>query len=235
MSEQAVKTGISKIWKADEEYLERMRGYSLRDTLCAAGYYVLILAVYYAMGSIYASSGKYYGIPVNLALMLIPVVLCRKFSQVGLSGRNLKVSLIVSGAIGVVFLLSFTIIPGIVTHAPLLPAGKILYNILYFFIVIGLSEEVGFRGFIQPRLYPLVKKEWLTVLTGGVLFVFMHYPFQMAVRGMSFTEYLPLFLESAPYQFLWHLAFTALYRRFGNIFGNTVLHGFVDMSMGIFG
>ena len=89
-------------------------------------------------------------------------------------------------------------------------------------------------GFIQPRLYPLVKREWLAVLFGGLLFVFMHYPYQMAARGMTAAQYWPQFIASAPFQFFWHLIFTTLYRRYGNIFGSTVLHGLVDLSGGIF-
>ena len=102
------------------------------------------------------------------------------------------------------------------------------------FVVIGLSEEISFRGFIQPRLYPLLKREWLVVLVGGALFVGMHYPFQMAARNMTFGEYWPLFIGNAPMQFIWHLAFTWLYRRYGNLYGSAVLHGCVDMCAGIF-
>ena len=127
-----------------------------------------------------------------------------------------------------------TIIPGISSGAKLLPLKKIASNVIYFFVVIALSEEISFRGFIQPRLYPLVKREWLAVLFGGILFVFMHYPYQMAARGMTAAQYWPQFIASAPFQFFWHLVFTTLYRRYGNIYGSTVLHGLVDLSGGIF-
>ena len=49
------------------------------------------------------------------------------------------------------------------------------------------------------------------------------------------VEYWPQFIASAPFQLLWHYVCTWLYRRYGNIFGSTVMHGCVDMSMGIFG
>ena len=136
---------------------------------------------------------------------------------------------------GIIFILSYAIIPGIIAGSTLLPAKEIVYNIFYYFIIIAFEEELSFRGFIQPRLYPLLKKEWITLIIGGILFVFMHYPFQMAARGMSFIEYFPLFIAGAPMQFIWHFVFSWLYRRFGNIFGGTILHGFIDMSMGIFG
>ena len=224
----------TKLFRADPHYLDILHSFTVHDTLMALGYYLVILIVYYCAGSIMARTGKYYGVFVNIALMLIPVMICRKMSSIGLCKRNLKRSLLVSGMIGILFLLISTIIPGISSGAKLLPLKKIASNVIYFFVVIALSEEISFRGFIQPRLYPLVKLEWLAVLFGGILFVFMHYPYQMAARGMTAAQYWPQFIASAPFQFFWHLVLTTLYRRYGNIYGSTVLHGLVDLSGGIF-
>ena len=227
---------LKRFFAADPVYREQMEQYSMRDTLISAGYYLLILVIYYLMGRIQAQTGRYYAVAVNILLMVIPVLLCiRCLSRTGISRRNLLRSVIVATVIGILVLLSFSVIPGILSHRTLLPAGNILYNVFFYFVIIGLSEEISFRGFIQPRLYPLLKSEWLTILAGGILFLFMHYPYQMAARSMSFAEYWPRFIENAPIQFLWHLAFTALYRRYGNIFGSTILHGFVDMTGGLFG
>ena len=224
----------AKLFRADPHYLDMLHSFTVHDTLMALGYYLAILIVYYCAGSIMARTGKYYGVLVNIALMLIPVMICRKMSSIGLCKRNLKRSLLVSGMIGILFLLISTIIPGISSGAKLLPLKKIASNVIYFFVVIALSEEISFRGYIQPRLYPLVKREWLAVLFGGLLFVFMHYPYQMAARGMTAAQYWPQFIASAPFQFFWHLVFTMLYRRYGNIYASTVLHGLVDLSGGIF-
>ena len=224
----------TKLFRADPHYLDILQSFTVPDALMALGYYLVILIVYYCTGSIMARTGKYYGVFVNIALMLIPVMICRKMSSIGLCKRNLKRSLLVSGMIGILFLLISTIIPGISSGAKLLPLKKIASNVIYFFVVIALSEEISFRGYIQPRLYPLVKREWLAVLFGGLLFVFMHYPYQMAARGMTAAQYWPQFIASAPFQFFWHLVFTILYRRYGNIYGSTVLHGLVDLSGGIF-
>ena len=224
----------TKLFRADPHYLDILHSFTVPDALMALGYYLVILIVYYCAGSIMARTGKYYGVFVNIALMLIPVMICRKMLSIGLCKRNMKRSLLVSGMIGILFLLISTIIPGISSGARLLPLKKIASNVIYFFVVIALSEEISFRGFIQPRLYPLVKREWLAVLFGGLLFVFMHYPYQMAVRGMTAAQYWPQFIASAPFQFFWHLVFTILYRRYGNIYGSTLLHCLVDLSGGIF-
>ena len=157
----------AKLFRADPHYLDILHSFTVHDTLMALGYYLVILIVYYCTGSIMARTGKYYGVFANIALMQIPVMICRKMSSIGLCKRNLKRSLLVSGMIGILFLLISTIIPGISSGAKLLPLKKIASNVIYFFVVIALSEEISFRGFIQPRLYPLVKREWLAVLFGG--------------------------------------------------------------------
>ncbi len=232
MGNSEIKTNLLR---ADPDYGKRMGSYTLRDTLTALGYYLLMMAAYYFMGRHMATTGQYYVVPVNfIGMILIPLLICRRPSALGICRKNLKKSLTVSGILGGLILLSIAIVPGMISGARLLPFPKLAYNLVYYLIVIGLSEEIAFRGFIQPRLFPALKKEWLAVLAGGILFVLSHYPFQMAMRNMSFTEYLPTFLENAPFQFLWHLVFTALYRRYDNIWGSALLHGMIDMSMGLF-
>ena len=226
---------LGNLFAADKEYIKNLEAYTFRDAVTAIALYAIVMIVYYIMGKIYFQSGVYHGVIVNLGIILLPIILCfRNLSKTGLSARNLKKSLIVSFILGMIVLLSISIIPGIISQAKLLPVSKIAYNVFYYFVIIGFSEEISFRGFIQPRLYPVFKREWITVLAGGVLFVFMHYPFQMAARGMSFGEYWPQFIGNAPMQLIWHCVLTWLCRRYGNIFGSTVMHGCLDMSMGLF-
>ena len=225
-----------RLLDADPVYREQMEGYTRKDAALALALYAVFMAAYYWMGRVMGTTGQYWVEAGNVILMLIPVLLClKRLSHVGVTLRNLRQSLLVGAALGMLFLLGFTIIPGIVSGARLLPAGEILHNIYWFIVIIGLCEEIVYRGFIQPRLFPLLKKEWLAVIVSGLLFVLSHIPFQMAMRNMSLAEYWPAFLENAPFQFFWHLAMTWLYRRYGNIFGCAVFHGLVDLSMGIFG
>ena len=144
----------AKLFRADPHYLDILHSFTVPDALMALGYYLVILIVYYCAGSIMARTGKYYGVFANIALMLIPVMICRKMSSIGLCKRNLKRSLLVSGMIGILFLLISTIIPGISSGAKLLPLKKIASNVIYFFVVIALSEEISFRGFYTAKALP---------------------------------------------------------------------------------
>ena len=123
---------MRKFFAADPVYREQMEGYTLKDTVLALVYWALWMAVYYFIGRIMARSGEYWGNIANIALMLVPVLLCiRKLSSVGITRRNLKPSLLMGLAVGAAALLFIGIIPGIASGSPLLPAGKILYNVFY--------------------------------------------------------------------------------------------------------
>jgi membrane protease YdiL (CAAX protease family) len=227
---------MNTIFKADQEYLDNLHNYTVKDTCLALAFYIFNLVSLYIVGKIHSDTGNYHG--EILAILTIAIVLLLvklKVSKVGISKRGALPGIITGLIMGVIFIMSYTIIPGIIAGLTILPAKAIINNIFYYFIIIAFEEELSFRGFIQPRLFPLLKKEWITLIVGGIFFVFMHYPYQMAARGMNFIEYFPLFIAGAPLQLMWHFVFSWLYRRFGNIFGGTILHGFVDMSMGIFG
>ncbi len=223
------------IFKTDKEYLYHLQNYTIKDTCIALAFYVFHMLALYLHGKIFSITGNYYG-ELLAIIMIAAVILLVRFrgNKVGISWGNAFPSVVTGMIMGIIFILSYTIIPGIITGKTFLPVKAIVYNIFYYFVIISFKEELLFRGFIQPRLYPVFKKEWIMLIVGGILFVLMHYPFQMAARGMSFIEYLPLFIAGAPMQFIWHFVFSWFYRRFGNIFGGTILHGFVDMSIGIF-
>ncbi len=223
------------ITKADTEYLDNLKSYTIKDFVIALCYYAFTMIALFVIGKIHYSTGNYLGNLLALISIVIVLLLSRKnFSKCGISKRGLVSGVVVGLVMGIIFILSYTIIPGIMAKAEFLPGREIAYNIFYYFIIIAFEEEISFRGFIQPRLYAVLKKEWIVILVGGILFVLMHYPFQMAARGMTIAEYFPMFISGAPIQLMWHYVFSWLYRRFGNIFGGTILHGFIDMSMGIF-
>lgn len=227
---------MKKLFKAEQQYIDDLNSFTKIDAILAIVFYIFEMVALYVLGVIYVNSGRYLGYPFAVVSIVLALVLARvKFTKVGITKTNVLPSVITGVVLGVVFILSYTIIPGILSGARLLPIKVIAQNVFYYFIIIGFEEEIAFRGFIQPRLFPILKKEWLTILIGGILFVFMHYPFQMAAHGMSAVEYFPLFISGAPLQFMWHCIFSLIYRKFGNLYGSTILHGFVDLSMGIFG
>ncbi len=102
----------------DPVYREQMEHYTLKDMAAALIYYALFMVAYFWMGREQARTGRYLIEAGNLILALIPVLLCVKhLSHVGITLRNLKPSLLMGAAIGLVFLAAWTVIPGIISGA----------------------------------------------------------------------------------------------------------------------
>lgn len=235
----AVMEKIKNFFKTDESYREQLDKYDKLDSMLAILYFVLFMAAYYFMGCIMREKGIYLGLYCNAVLALVPIgiVLLRKqkLSSLGLTGGKIKQAVLFSGVLGVLFLAIGGILPGVLAGAELNQLTVILYNIFYYFIIIGLVEEIAFRGFIQTRIYGLIKNDIAAVLVTAVMFALMHIPFQMAVYQMGPGQYfMTVFLGNMPFLILWHIVFNFMQRKFNSIYGNTVFHGFMDLCTGLF-
>lgn len=217
--------------EADKAYEAQLHDYALSDSVKAIILYGIIFALFYGLGRIEAVKGRYYGVPVCGAIILGMLFLHRHhLSRIGATRHRLKQSLITGGALGVLFLSAGVIIRSLQSHGPLLPFPEIFHDVFYYFVIVGLFEEIVMRGFVQPRLFPLLKREWLVTLLAGILFALWHLPFPMALRGMSLQEYWPIFRSGMLSLILYHYLHTWLYRRYGNIFGPALLHGMIDLG-----
>jgi membrane protease YdiL (CAAX protease family) len=114
------------------------------------------------------------------------------------------------------------VLPNILAGGKIISVNKAIYNIFYYFIIISLSEEIIFRGYIQTRLYGLIKNDNQAVLVTGFLFYAMHLPFQMPVNGIQIN-----LINMAVMVFL-HFMMNSLYRRYNSLAGATVFHGLLD-------
>lgn len=225
---------IRAFFKADTQYKAQLNTYDKTDGIFAILYFILFMAAYYIMGLVLANTGIYLGIPCNVVLALLPVVyvLLRRqpLSSLGLTGGRIRQAILFAGILGLIFFTAGGILPGITSDARLRSVSSILYNIFYYFIIIGLVEEIAFRGFIQTRIYGLIKNDIAAVLVGAVMFALMHIPFRLAAHQLNFAG----FLANAPFLIFWHIFFNFLHRKFNSIYGNTVFHGFMDLCSGIF-
>lgn len=225
---------IKTFFKTDAQYNAQLNTYDKTDGIFAILYFALFMAVYYIMGLVMTNTGIYLGLPCNLLLALLPIVYVllrhQKLSSLGLTGGKIRQAVLFGGILGLIFFAVGGILPGITSGARLRDVTAILYNIFYYFVIIGLVEEIAFRGFIQTRLYGLIKNDIAAVLVGAIMFALMHIPFQLAAHQMNFAG----LLANAPFLIFWHIFFNFLHRKFNSIYGNTLFHGFMDLCSGIF-
>ena len=230
---------IKKIFTSDTDYRQMTVDYNRTDALLAVGLYIFCILSYFVMGVIQSTKGVYLGIYVNVFLMLVcvAIVLIRKqkLQSIGLTPRHFTKALIVGLVCGVVFSM-LNIIPAIASGGKWIGFTPLLWNIPYYLIIIGLQEEILFRGYIQTRLYGALKSEVLTVITCGLMFAVIHVPYQFYNRGYNnFIEFMGNNGFSLFMTFIWHLVFNFLYRKFNSLTAPTACHFLMNLSSTFFG
>lgn len=96
---------------------------------------------------------------------------------------------------------------------------------LMTFLVVGISEEFGFRGYLQTRLIAWLGTVW-GLLLASTLMAVAHVVQRMTIMGMSGTDAIMSSLSLIPVSLL----FGFMMLRTDNIVAGTVLHGFIDWS-----
>ncbi|WP_083879838.1 CPBP family intramembrane glutamic endopeptidase [Desulfitobacterium dichloroeliminans] len=101
-------------------------------------------------------------------------------------------------------------------------------------LVISLVEEIIFRGYIQTRLYGLIKRPLFAIILGGILFMLMHIPFQIGYAKMGLFAYIQVNYITLMFTFIWHVVFDFLYRKYNTIYASTIFHGLMDWANYLF-
>lgn len=217
---------IKKFFVMDDSYKEMISKYTTIDGILAIAMYVLLLFAYYFMGILFVQRQIYLGVPVNLLLIVVCIVAVllrkQKPASIGFTLKNIGKSLLTGTILGIIFSFFMNVLPNILAGGEIITVNQALYNIFYYFIVISLSEEVIFRGYIQTRIYGLIKHDIPAVIVTGFLFYMMHLPFQMPVNGMQIN------LINMAIMVALHFVMNFLYRKYNSLAAPTVFHGLLD-------
>jgi membrane protease YdiL (CAAX protease family) len=209
-----------------DTYKEMVSQYTKVDGILAIMLYIVLMLIYYLAGIIYVRKQLYIGVPVNIFIILLCIVLVllrkQKLASIGFTLKNIGKALLTGIILGLVFSFFMNVLPNIHAGGKIISLNQALYNVFYYFIIISLSEEVVFRGYIQTRMYSLIKHDLLAVLVTGFLFYTMHIPFQMLVNGMH-LDLMDLYVKIAM-----HFLMNYLYRKYNSLAGATVFHGLLD-------
>ena len=224
---------IVSLLRTEPSWREETRRYGAADGAIASGFYVFLMAAYYAAGRFQAGTHIYPGVVLNLGLLALcaVVVLARGGGLAGLGFRrkNALAATLTGLALGAaaVIINGATALLGGQKPAAL---SAILLNLPFYLVVIALSEEVIFRGYIQSRLFGLIRNNAAATCVAALLFVGMHIPYHVGASGAALLPYLSANAVWFVTLFAWHLVFTYLYRRFHSILAPTIFHGLMDCS-----
>lgn len=125
-------------------------------------------------------------------------------------------------------------IPGTVVGLTSSPAN-VLLRAIYMFGLVGLAEEIFFRGYIQPRLNMVFRQSYSFFgirLGWGILIASLIFAFWHILNPLLFNPFLGQFSLSWQHG-LWTfplgLAFGLVREKTGNIFAPAILHGLVNV------
>lgn len=228
---------ILAFFRTDEEYKDTLKKYECKDGVLAIVSYILVMVLYYVMGVLYAKRNLYIGYQVNffLAIFYILCVLIRKqpIKTIGLGKKNLFKSLILGLSLSAVLLI-INLISGISGGYQFNTVSKLVLKFGYFFFVIALVEEIIFRGFIQTRIYGIIKNPVFAVMVTAFMFMTIHIPYKMGVANMELLDFIVNNHITLLCTFLWHIVFNFLYSKYNSIVAPTVFHAIMDWCNVIF-
>ncbi len=157
----------------------------------------------------------FYILPV-IIIFIILNVRKQKITTIGFRREGLKQSIV----LGIILTLTISLIH-IMKNKEL---NLIIYNIIFYIILLGFSEEIVFRGFLWPRFVASFGKRKGTILS-GIFFGIMHSPLNIVLKGTFIP--IAIFNEIGG-GVLYSLLFIYIYTRNNNIVLPAVIHGILD-------
>jgi len=217
-------------------YKEEVAQYTKKDAIHAILFFVGITLA----GLIEVAVVNYFDLPGNIRTAQISKIIWLVILILYLKGKKQKlhtVGLHLSDwkkplAVGLifVFLSQFGgngIFPGIFGGWQMNPASLII-EMFIILLFAAFWEDVVYVGFVQTRIYGLIKKDWLAITLGAVIFTTMHYPMLISQaissgEGFGFEFWSYLAFRSIPW-FIMHILFNDVFRQLRSIIPVTLLH-----------
>lgn len=210
------------------------KNYSKLDGFLAIILFITAMLFLYIATIFYINKGIYLGFFYNVFLtaIVIAFVIIRKqkFDSIGITKKNLLKSILVGLICSIICILFKPNTGSAVVSGRFLMNLPTFEGIFFYFIVVGLNEEIAFRGFVQTRIYGLIKSDFIAILLVGIMFVLIHIPFKSALANMGFMEYINANNGSILAWFMFHVFSNFLCRKLNSIVAPVIFHGFVNLS-----
>ena len=251
-----VKETIAKFISTSTLYAERSKTYPVADGVLAFVAFTIVLIMISLVGN--SNILIFVG---NLAICAIPFVFSylryQEVETLGITKNHILKSSLLGLAVGLAFFLllptrrlwplntPLQVITAVIADLHLYSSAYFVNSLLFFVIPVAVGEEVLFRGYIQTRVYGVIKNGWLAILTAGVMFAVLHFPlpiYRTAVMDgiliSSLSSYISavgnFFANYFTYQiFIFHVTmhviFYYLYRKYNNLSAPVIVHFLLNL------
>ena len=226
-------------------YKDEVIQYTKKDAVHAllfAIYIYLLNLAYWVLINVFNLDGtlkQLFGV-VLVLIALLPLFFIIKAKKQGLRSIGLHLcdwkKMLGVGLffVAVLMMLFNGLLPGLLAGWQFRPAHIILWLII-FQMIMAFWEDVIFVGYIQTRIYGLIKKDFLAVLVVGLIFAAFHYPLFIVVNvvggggSFGFDFWIRLFGQTLVW-IIGYIILNAVYRRFSSIIPVTLLHFSMNFS-----
>ena len=212
------------------QYKQEICKYTKKDAVIALIYFVYTCAIFFAFELLGTLPNMPLGDTVlhlmSTVLVIGPlfcIIILRKqgLASIGLHTKNLWPALRIGLIFSVVILMMNAILPWLLAGWDFLPFSRILL-FLFFAVTVSLVEDTLFTGFIQTRIYGLIKNDILAVLITAILFALSHVPAGVVINGISGFSVIISF--SMVFWIIMHCIWNLIFRRHFSLFPIMMTH-----------
>lgn len=215
-----------------QEFETMVARYTKKDGAKALGVFIIAFSLCVVQGILYrahlsesALTGVRYAIPLlNVAVCFLFVVFSgESLSTIGLKGGQIRQSLLLGALFGVLVAVLVGLAEAAFTSLKISSLLPHLHPKTFpLLLIVTAEEEIVFRGYIQTRLYGLIRPRFQGAAADAVLFVLIHYPVKwVRLRALSLAVISPLYAVEL---ILLHFACDYVYQKTNSLYGSMLLH-----------
>jgi len=232
---------MKKILAFDKGYEISVQTYTKKDGMLALVLFMIFIGLYCVVAllerafTIIEDNILLAGGIQNVLLIIITLVFLtvhkQKLDTIGLLRGKWKMSGIIGLGLGFIFFMT-NCGSYLLTGSSLIDVKSILLFFVYFLLV-SLCEEIVFRGYIQTRIYGIIKNKWLAIIFVALLFTIMHFPYRMIAYNMSLKMLIVDRLSWWVQLFIMHIIWNYIYAKTNSLYGTIFSHLISNLAANI--
>jgi membrane protease YdiL (CAAX protease family) len=215
-----------------QEFETMVARYTKKDGVKALGVFIIVFSLCVIQGILYrahlsetALTCVRYLIPlINVAVCFLFVIFSgESLGSIGLKRGHIRRSLLLGALAGVLTAGGVALAEVAFTSMKISSLIPHLHPKTFpLLLIVAAEEEIVFRGYIQTRLYGLIRPRFQGAAADALLFLLIHYPVKwVRLRALSLAVISPLYAVEL---ILLHFACDYVYQKTNSLYGSMLLH-----------
>ena len=224
-----------------KQYKQEVARYGKKDALIALGLYVYACVILFLFAVLSRQPnmplGAFTQTIISTSLIIVPcfaMILFRKQSiaSIGVHTKNLWSALRIGLVLCALILLMNVFLPAFFGSFRLFDFSHMV-RVFFLVLFVVFMEDTLFTGYLQTRIYGLIKNDIAAVLTVAFLFAFSHVVTIVGMVGIS--GFSTVISHQMWFWILTHIIWNLIFRRYFSIIPITMFHAVWNFgNVGIF-